>query len=681
MQLCRSTFHSVICGSRWISLNTRTLERRCDSTSHAGALALDGNEVLSYYSAENNDRTGEDVQRGDSGRTVRFGPFELHPDRRELCKQGVKIRLAGKAYLVLMRLLERPGEPVSREELRLVLWPNGTFVDFDHSLNAVVNRLRSQLQDSAESQHYIETVPGVGYRFVGSLQGSLLPVEAARQDGASCSVPDEPPRNRTILLRVAAVLSICAVAVVITIAARQTVVPHSLVLLPFQNLSSSPENDFLAEGFTDAIATELGRSSGLNVISPTSGLLYKRSSKPLRTIAEELHAQYVVEGAVLPMNSHARVNVRLVHAAPDRYLWSKSYDVDLDGAARMEIEIAQAIASEINAELLPRPQSVSSSVSSVSASAYEAYLKGKYMLARGTEESIRKSIDYLRTSIVESPDYANAYAALAESYTALSTVYAAPNEVMPEARNAADTALRLDDTLSSAHAIRGKIAILYDWNWQDAEKHLRKAIALNGSLASAHVAYVDLLVARGRYEEAAGEVRKAQMLDPVSLANSTDLVLDAFDAEKFDVLDVSARKALEIDPDFSWAHTLLGWVAARKGNISDGLAQAERGARNASSFEQLALLGEVQLMANRKQAAQDTLEKLMAQRRNRYVCGHAIALLCGAMGRKEEAMQWLETAYRERSDCMPFLKGDPATAAMHMEPRFQRLVRQVDGGG
>jgi DNA-binding winged helix-turn-helix (wHTH) protein len=231
------------------------------------------------------------MQRGDSGRTVRFGPFELHPDRRELCKQGVKIRLAGKAYLVLMRLLEHPGEPVSREQLRLALLPNGTFVDFDHSLNAVVNRLRSQLQDSAESQHYIETVPGVGYRFVDSVQGSLPPAEAARQDGAASSLPDEPPRNRTILLRVAAVLSICAVAVVITIAARQTVVPHSLVLLPFQNLSSSPENDFLAEGFTDAIATELGRSSGLNVISKTSASLYKHSSKPLRTIAEELHAQ------------------------------------------------------------------------------------------------------------------------------------------------------------------------------------------------------------------------------------------------------------------------------------------------------------------------------------------------------------------------------------------------------
>jgi tetratricopeptide (TPR) repeat protein len=251
---------------------------------------------------------------------------------------------------------------------------------------------------------------------------------------------------------------------------------------------------------------------------------------------------------------------------------------------------------------------------------------------------------------------------------------------MPEARKAADAALRLDDSLSSAHAVRGKIATLYDWNWQNAERHLRRAIALNGSLASAHVAYVDLLVARGKYEEAAGEVSKAQMLDPVSLANSTDLMLDAFDAEKFDVLDVSARKSLEIDPDFSWAHTLLGWVAAHNGNTSDGLAQAERGARTATSSEQLALLGEVQLMATQKRAAQETLEKLLAQRRNRYVCGHAIALLCGAMGRKQEALEWLETAYRERSDCMPILKRDPATAALHMEPRFQRLVRQVDGG-
>ena len=454
---------------------------------------------------------------------------------------------------------------------------------------------------------------------------------------------------------------------------------RSMAVLPLRNLSGSSDHDFLAEGFTDAITTELGRSPDLHVISETSASVYKHTPKPLRTIAHELRAQYVVEGAVVPIGHQIRVNVRLVQAEPDRYLWSKSYDVDLGEAPRVEADIAEAIASEIHAKFTPRPNAAEAAVTTVSASAYEAYLKGKYMLARGTEESIRKAIDYFRTSIAEAPRYADAYVGLAESYTALSTTYAPPNQVMPEARQAAEIALRLDDTLSAAHAIRGKIATVYDWNWQDAEKHLKKAIELNGSLASAHVAYVDLLVARGRYEEVAGEVRKAQMLDPVSLANSVDLQLDAFDAEKFDLMTVCARKALEIDPNFSWAHTLMGWVAARKGNVSDGLARAEQGARSATSFEQFSLLGEVQLMAGRRRAAQNSLEKLIAQRRKSYVCGHAIGSLYAAMGRKEEALQWLETAYRERSDCIPFLKRDPASTALRMEPRFQRLLRQVHG--
>jgi Tfp pilus assembly protein PilF len=198
---------------------------------------------------------------------------------------------------------------------------------------------------------------------------------------------------------------------------------------------------------------------------------------------------------------------------------------------------------------------------------------------------------------------------------------------MPIARQAADRALQLDDSLSEAHAVRGRIATLYDWDWRVAERHLRRALGINASSASAHVAYVDFLVARGRYDEAFSEVKKAQALDPISLSNSVEMQLDLFDSERFDAVATYAAKSLEIDPEFPWAHTLLGWVRAREGKLPDGLAHAERGFRNGSSFEQSMLLAEIQLMAGQRRAAESRLSELLEQRKKGYVCAHAVGAL------------------------------------------------------
>jgi TolB-like protein/Tfp pilus assembly protein PilF len=567
-----------------------------------------------------------------------------------------------------------------------VLWPEGTFVDFEHSLNAVMNRLRSQLSDSAEEQHYIETLPGLGYRFLGLVEAipsgngdkpanQLLPANEVAPQPATAS----RPRADVKLWRAIGIVSTLAVLLILTLKFQTTHSSHSLVLLPFHNLANDPKQEFLADGITDALTTELGRSPDLRIISKTSADCYKHTAEPLTTIAKELRVNYLVEGSVTPFRDRVRVTVRLAQAQPDRYLWSKSYEIDLSGAPEREAEIAQTIASEISAKLTRNPSLLRTNTKLVSAEAYEAYLKGRYMLGKGTEDSIHRSSKYFEEAIARAPDYADAHAALAESYCALSTIYAAPSEVMPKARKEAERALQLDGNLSEAHAVRGRIATLYDWNWQVAERHLKKALDLNPSSASAHVAYFDFLVIRGRYDEALSEVKKSQALDPVSLSNSVELLLGLFDAGRFDALPVYAAKSLEIDPEFSWAHTLLGWIRAREGRFSEGLADLERGYRTGSSSEQSTLLAEAQLIAGDRKAAESRLSELVENRKKGYVCAHAVGALYSALGLKEEALKWLEIAYRERSDCMPFLRNDPETAALHSDPRFLALVRRVQG--
>ena len=627
---------------------------------------------------------GERVRSENSSPDIRFGAFKVNLARQEVLKHGTRIRLKGQAFSVLTRLLKEPGEPVGRDELRRMLWPEGTFVDFDHSLNAVVNRLRSQLSDSAEEQHYIETVPGIGYKFVGSIQP--MPCVPGAAQPPEPEIKDEVMPQPTMLLwrsgngkLWSTIGAVSAVAGVLILAMNTAHSSRSVVLLPFHNLAKDPQQEFLADGITDALTTELGQFSDLQVISETSAMCYKHTNKPLGAIAQELRVNYLVEGSVVAFGNRVRVNVSLVRSQPDRHLWSKSYEMDLSEAISTEADVAQAIATEVNAKLTPNRSAARISTKTVPADAYESYLKGKYMLAKGTEVSIRKSIEYFKETIARAPNYADAHAALAESYCSLSTIYAPPSEVMPLARQAADRAVQLDESLSEAHAVRGRIATLYDWNWRVAERHLRKAIDLNGSSASAHVGYVDFLVARRRYDEAFSEAKRAQALDPISLSNSVELQLDLFDSERFDALATYAAKALELDPEFPWAHTLLGWVRAREGRLPEGLAHAERGMRNGSSFEQGLLLAEIQLMAGQRKAAESRLSELLERRKTGYVCAHAVGALHSALGLKEQALQWLERAYQERSDCMPFLQKDPATVALRADPRFQELIRKVQG--
>jgi serine/threonine-protein kinase len=310
--------------------------------------------------------------------------------------------------------------------------------------------------------------------------------------------------------------------------------------------------------------------------------------------------------------------------------------------------------------------------------AYEAYLKGKFVQAKGTQESIYQSIAYFEQAIKTAPDYASAHAALSQSYCALSTSYAAPRDVMPKARSAANEALRIDNSLAEAHSMMGRIAALYDWNWTAAEKHLQRSVDLNPSSALARVNRATFLAARGRVSEAVSEIGKAHELDPTSLQNEVDLELNLFDANRLDLLREHARKALQFDPGFPFGHTLLGWTLAHEGMLAEGIAHATRGSRDGGSPVQVAILGALQVMAGQREAAKGLLSDLQKQRIGRYVCAHEIAGLEAALGQNDNALNSLEVAYQERSDCMPFLHADPMMKSLRSYPRFQALLHRIE---
>jgi TolB-like protein len=392
-----------------------------------------------------------DKVEGTPAKTHVFGGFHLDLAAGELRKRGVKLRLSGQPFEILRLLLERPGRVVSRQELRGRLWANETFVDFDHGLNAAINKLREILGDSSERPRFIETVPRRGYRFIAQVH-----------DGASALLP---LRHRAVRRRI-----------------------RSLAVLPLENLSGDPEQEYFADGMTEALITDLAKISALRVISRTSVMQYKGAHKSLPQIAQELNVDGVVEGSVLRIGERVRITAQLVHSDSDTHLWAESYERDLRDVLAIQADVAQAIAAEIRVRVTPRERKQLRLVHTIDPKAHEAYLLGRYHWNKRAPDSLKKSLEYFRQAIEIQPHYALPYAGLADAYVLLGSMalqVMAPHETMPKARAAAERALQMDETLGEAHATLAYICAAYDYDWEAAERGFRLAVSLNPSYATA----------------------------------------------------------------------------------------------------------------------------------------------------------------------------------------------------
>ena len=460
---------------------------------------------------------------------VRFDRFELDLRAGELRKGGIRIRLQEQPLQVLQALLEKPGELVTCEELQKRIWPADTFVDFDHGLHAAVNRLRTALSDSAERPRYVETVSRRGYRFIGKVEIR----RTLRRSRPNKSIrPRQSPSARFwnswtgMFGGFLAAIAIAASLVAGNVYGLRdwlfgSAKPHSfrsLAVLPLENLSGDPKQDYFADGMTEELITQVSKFANLKVISRTSVMQYKGSKKSLPRIAAELHVDAVVEGAVQLADNRVRITAQLVDGATDEHIWADIYDRELSNVLLLQSEVAGDIAKQIDLELTPATAAtlqlrLKASAHPVNPEAYQSYLLGRYYWNMRTGEGLAMAGQYFADAIQKDPNFALAYSGQADYFAYLTVLggpeIMKPSDAMSRARNAAVKALQLDDSLAEAHASMGNILHNYDWNWTAAEGEYKRAIELNPNYAMAHHLYAHLLIETGRTQESLAEAHRA----------------------------------------------------------------------------------------------------------------------------------------------------------------------------
>ena len=570
----------------------------------------------------------------------RFGDFEFDSRARQLRKHGHTIRLHGQPLEILGLLLERPAQVVLREELRARLWPQDTFVDFEHSLNAAVNKLREALDDDANNPRFIETVPRRGYRFISAV---------GLHDSQNLLGEWSSPRIQ------------------------------SLVVLPLENLSNDPEQEYFADGMTDQLITNLAQISALKVISRTSAMRYKGTKKSLPEIARELHVDAVVEGAVMWVGGRVRISAQLIEAPTDYHLWAASYERDLRDVLSMQEEVTRAIASEIRVNLSAQEQARLANTRPIDPEAYRLYLKGRYYWNKRSLEGFQKAIEYFQQATAKDPAYALAYVGLADTYTYFSFFdVVPPREAMPKAKAAAARALEIDNRLGEAHVSLGYVSYMYDWDWPAAGKHFEQALTLNPAYSRAHTFYPFYLSSLGRSEEALAVAKRSLDLDPASPAVNHSLAVQFYFARQFDQAIEQAHKTLELDPNFAISYELLGEVYVSRGMYREGLSELEKySALSRGRAMSLALLGYAHARLGERSQALRMLEQLEATSKERYTPAFSFAVVDAGLGEKDQAFAWLEKAYGERTSRLGYLKVEPLWDPLRPDPRFADLVRRI----
>lgn len=617
-----------------------------------------------------------------------FGPFRLDPLKRRLLRDGVALRLTPKAFDLLLVLVEESGRTVAKDELLERVWA-GTVVE-ENNLNQNITALRKSLGDSRQDSQYIATIPGVGYRFVAPVKKQELtqshadPKEAANEDAKGRVIPVDVARPRRSL-RYAALVIVPLVLAVVAYALYTREKPRpaisSIMVLPLENLSGDPAEEYFADGMTDALIGDLAQIGGLHVISRTSSMHYKRTKKSLPQIAGEINVDAVVEGTVQRSGERVVVRAQLIHAATDRHLWVQTYTRDMRDVLDLQSEIAQAVAREVRIQLTPGEQARFTARRAVQPKAYDNYLQGRYLYwNKRTEENLNKAIELFQNAIKEDPGYAPAYVGLADCYNGLSVVQVgalAPNEGRRRAEQAATKALELDSGLADAYTALGYIDH-YNWNWTAAEQRFKRALDLNPSYANAHNFYASYLMSRGRVDESIAASNRARELDPFSLSISVQRGFLLENARRYGEAIEQLRAVIAMDPNHYQAYWVLGHTYAANKQFDEAIAAAEKAVELSERVPgALGILGLVYGLAGRKAEATKIRDELLELNKNRYVTPAALVNVYLGLGDREQTFVWLEKSYAERSNFIAYLKVFPILDPIRSEQRFTDLVNKV----
>ena len=630
--------------------------------------------------------------------SFRFGLYEVDSRTGELRKQGRLIKLRGRPFEILVLLLARRGDVITREELRQQLWQADTFVDFDHGLNSAINRLREALGDSAENPRFVETLPRRGYRFIAPIEvppaspvatesepvppfspAPVLPVASEVVSVRSLSTP-----SRVVLLLASAALVIAVLASTFYLRVARRPAANSgrmtLAVLPFQNLSNDAEQEFFSDGFTEEMIAELGAldPDHLGVIARTTTMLYKGARKNIGQIKSDLGVDYVLEGSIRRAGTRMRITAQLVQTTDMTHLWAESYDRDVSDILAIQSEVAMKIARSLTLAL-KRPRETSQSGTSFAA--YELCLRGKSFREQATEEGARKAIEYFQRAIAIDPTYAPAHAGLADCYRLLGAPgweVEQPADLLRKAKAGAERALALDPQSAEAHAVLSMVRLDYEWDLPGSERAVLEAIRLNPSSVQAHQYYSSTLTTMGRLDDAIREAHRAMELDPLSPTAGTSLAIRYWYAGRIDEAVAEFNKTLEVNPEFAVAHWGLAQCYRQRGETARGLDELRRAVKLSgnSSYMRAHLAYGLASSGDRVRAIAIQRE-LEAEGRERYGSPYHFALIAAGLNDQAAMMRALQRAFADRSGWMVFLPVEPEFSGVRQQPEFQQLLARV----
>jgi serine/threonine protein kinase/tetratricopeptide (TPR) repeat protein len=453
---------------------------------------------------------------------------------------------------------------------------------------------------------------------------------------------------------------------------------QSLAVLPLENLSRDPQQEYFADGMTEELIANVSQISALRVISRTSVMEYKGAKKPLPEIARALNVDALVEGSVLRSGDRVRITAQLIEARSDRHLWAKSYERDLRDVLGLQAEVARAIAREIQIKLTPQEQARLEGNHPIDPKAHEAYLQGRLFLELGSEESLKKAFDSFQKALQIEPNYAGAYSGLA-SYYAILPFYSqfSPAQVFPQARAAAQRAVELDENLAEAHASLAYIRAYYEWDWAAAEREFRRAIELRPSYADAHFSYSRFLAASGRPEEAVAEIRRARELDPMESSLKANTALLSYFGGRYDEALKELLDLRRLEPKLPIVHWGIGLVEEQKLSYAEAIASLQQATTLSPSLNFKSSLGHAYAVAGRGDEARAILGEIEERSKKAYVPSYFSALVYAGLGDADRAFERLERAYQERSTVLAYLQLDPRLANLRGDPRFSDLLRRV----
>jgi TolB-like protein/DNA-binding winged helix-turn-helix (wHTH) protein len=657
-------------------------------------------------------------------RRVHFSVFEVDLRAGELRKQGLKVKLHGQPFQVLAMLLERPGELVTREEIREKLWPQDTFIDFEHSVNSSIKRLREALGDDAATPRFIETLPRHGYRFIAPVD-TLSPNHIPKGNGEAETTFASPPTSETgrhatpvedvvtsvnspakhgdtvstatagaRRLRVSkrwvaatvagAPVALLAILIALNVFSlrdrlllRTAPVPRiaSIAVLPLENLSHDPEQEYFADGMTEELITNLGQIAALRVISRTSVMRYKGTKKPLPEIAKELNVDALVEGTVLRSGNRFRVTVNLLHASDDRHIWAATYERDFRDVISLQDEVAQTVVREIKVAITPAESARLAKVHAVKPEAYELYLRGRYHYYKWTPGDFRVAIDYFQKAIEIDSDWAPPYAGLATSYGWLWINGGIPaQEALPRFSAALKTAMAIDDSDPEVRYALAASAFFYRWDWEEADREFQHALALDPNLAEARFEYAWFLSCMGRHGEAVAQAQNAVDRDPLSV--SANLALgDVYSGARHDEQALAQwRHTVDLDPNDFRAHAFLSSFYESRQMYAQAIGERKKAmAIRGVPLDQLAGLESAY-----QQAGSEGYWKWRLGEAKRNDDAFAIAESYANLGNPAQAVAWLEKAYQQHAWRMVQLNASRTWDPIRSDPRFQNILRRMN---